>query len=80
MTKLANENKELSAKYAELQNNFNSNLDQLRKEIKKNSNFVKENSELRIENNRNIAEINQLEERLNSIRELNKTYEKGMSS
>jgi len=80
MQNLSQEHKDITLKYTDQQLNLNNTLEQLRKEIKKNSHFVKDNSELRIENNKNIVEINQLEERLNSIRELNKNYEKGMSS
>lgn len=71
--------KSINSVYNELLKTNETNINQLQSEIKKNSTLNKEITTLKADNNKNIQEINQLGERLNSLRSQNKDYEKSMT-
>lgn len=68
----AEEVKSINSSYNELVKTNETNINQLQTEIKKNSNLNKEITSLKADNNKNVQEINQLGERLNSLRSQNK--------
>lgn len=66
----------LESNYNQISRSNETNVNQLQLEIKKNSNLNKEIATLKSDNNKNIQEINQQGERMNSLRSTNKDYEK----
>lgn len=71
--------KSLNSVYSQSVKTNETNVNQLQSEIKKNSTLHKEIAALKADNNKNIQEINQLGERMNSLRSQNKDYEKSLS-
>jgi chromosome segregation ATPase len=83
---MRNKLKQINQEYNQLETNQielnkvnETNINQLQTEIKKNSLLNKEIASLKSDNNKNIQEINQLGERLNTLRSANKDYEKSIS-